>query len=506
MSDSAPDVSEGLLPRVTRELAKVAALQALGAVLAPAAAFALWRLLDARDFGVYAIGALFLGVGSLVGNEGIAAALLLKKDALTDEECEVSGTFLVMLGVASAALFLAASGVIARRYHLTGAEAWMLRGMAPLFLASPLRAMSSLRLQRALRLGEVARIEVVAGVAQEVASVLLAWLTRDAWALIGGHLVGALLQTALVWRAAPGFSRLSLRWRVLRPVLAYGLQVQGLSVAAFLKDNLSPAYLGLVVGPGAVGVFTFAVRYAQLPVTLVNTFARPQLSVYARFEAGDPRLLAAVTAVTRTALLLGLALLVGITVGAPVIIPAFYGAGWLPGVPVVYGLVANMAGGLLAGPLFALLQAQGRAGLALRVFAVWTAGTWGLVLALHGEGIAAVAWAHSTMTVATVLWLVRWAEQHLGGSLLEGYTRALAAALVALGATWATRFVPGLASVFKNSWAAAGAAVILYAGLLLALERGRVVRELRWLWGHLAGAVRGWLDAKRGAGRVTAPP
>ena len=42
-----------------------------------------------------------------------------------------------------------------------------------------------------------------------------------------------------------------------------------------------------------------------------------------------------------------------------------------------------------------------------------------------------------------------------------------------------------------------GVAVADPAGLLLALERGRVVRELRWLWDQLAGAVRGRLRAAR---------
>ncbi|MFO0605964.1 MAG: oligosaccharide flippase family protein [Polyangiales bacterium] len=494
MSEAAPP--EGLLRRATRELAKVAALQALGAALAPVSAWALWRLLDERDFGAYAIGGFFIGVGSLVGEEGVVAALLLKKDALTEEECDAAATFLLAVGATSAAIFLACSGVIGRRYHLTPHETNALRGMAPLFLAAPLRAIPTLRLQRALRLGRVARVDVTASVVQQGTAVALAWATRDVWALIGGHLAGAVTQNLLVWRAAPGFTRLSLRWSVLRPVLAYGLRVQGLTAAAFLKDNVAPTYLGAVMGPAAVGLFDFGVKYAQLPVTVVNAFARPQLSVYSRFAPGDPELLAAVTAITRFALLVGLGMLVVLAVGAPAIVPAVYGARWLSSLPVVYGLVANMAGGLIAGPLFALLQAQGHAGLAVRVFAVWTAGTWGLVLALRGEGVGAVAWAHSTVTVATVFWLVRWAERHLGGALLEGYSRACAAALGALGAAWGVRNVPALAGLSKGAGAGALIALGVYVALLAALERGRFVRELRWLIERIAEAARARLAGK----------
>lgn len=479
VSDTPP--AEGILRRVARELTRVVALQVVGALLVQVAGFALARLLGERDFGVFAIGMFFLNVGSLLGDEGIAAALLLKREALTDEECEVAVTFLLALGGAMAVVFLAGSGLIARRYHLVGAEVTLLRAMTPLFLVVPLRAVPYLRLQRALRLADVARIEVLAGIVQQLTAIVLAWFTRDAWALVGAYYAGSATQLALAWRAAPGLSGLSIRWSLLRPLLSYGLKVQGLSIAAFLKDNVSAIYLGAAIGPQAVGVFDFGVRYAQLPVTAVNAMARAQLSVYSRFSADDPQLHMAVTAITRLSLLTGLALLVTMSVGATAIIPAVYHARWLASVPVVYGLVANMAGGLIAGPLFALLQAQGRAGLAVRLFVVWTASTWGLVLAVRAEGIGAVAWAHSTMTVITVFWLVRWAERHLGRPLLEGYTAACASAVGAIAGVWGLGLVPSLASTFKNRWLAAALSLLFYAALLVVLERGRVVKELTWL-------------------------
>lgn len=262
VSDTPP--AQGILRRVARKLTRVVALQVVGALLVQVAGFALARLLGERDFGVFAIGMFFLNVGSLLGDEGIAAALLLKREALTDEECEVAVTFLLALGGAMAVVFLAGSGVIARRYHLVGSEVTLLRAMTPLFLVVPLRALPYLRLQRALRLADAARIEVLAGIVQQLSAIVLAWFTRDAWALVGAYYAGSATQLALAWRAAPGLSGLSIRWSVLRPLLSYGLKVQGLSVAAFLKDNVSAIYLGAAIGPQAVGIFDFGVRYVQL--------------------------------------------------------------------------------------------------------------------------------------------------------------------------------------------------------------------------------------------------
>jgi PST family polysaccharide transporter len=462
-----------LLERITRETARFATLQVFGAFVTGAATLILARLLDPRAFGVYAIGTFFLGLGSLLGDGGLGATLLRKKGDVTDDEYHVTATFLFALGAALAVTFFVTAPFIAVYNHLTAREGAVLRAMAPLFLAGPLRAVPYIRLERELRFGEIGRIELLSLIARQLAAVAFAWAFGGAWALAGAQITGMLSQLALAYMVSPGAPKLLWRPAVLAPLLGYGVRVQALGIAAFFKDNISAALLGRLVGPQAVGVFDFGVKYAQLPVLAVNALARVQLPAYARFEAHDPALHRAVATVTRTALLLGVAMLVTMSAGASSIIPFAYAPRWIESVPVVWGLLPNMVGGLVAGPLFTLLQAQGRAGLALRAFAVWTLATWALVLAVRHHGLGAIAAAHGVITVAMVLWLIAWAGHHMGRPLWRFYVGPVSAGLGAVTLVFAARRV---APWMHAGWASALAALASYVGLLMVIE-GRRTRD-----------------------------
>ena len=466
-----------LLQRIARETSTFGALQVLSSVLVWGTTLVLARLLDARAFGVYAIGGFFLGLGALLGDGGLGATLLRKKDAVTDEEYQVTVTFLLALGLVMGGCLVLATPTIAARYHLQPDEAGVLRLLAPLFLVGPLRAVPYIRLERELRFGLIARIELLATLLRQLVAIALAWRLGGAWALAGAQLVGALAQVGLAYFVSPGLPRPAWRPRVLRGLLGYGVRVQALGVVAFFKDNISALLLGALVGPRAVGVFDFGLKYAQLPVTAVNALARVQFPVYARFEAKDPALHDAVTAATRTALVAGLAILVTLAAGARAIIPFVYDARWLESVPVVWGISANMAGGLVAGPLFSLLQAQGRAGTALAAFCAWSTVTWGLALTFHDGGPAAIAWSYSAATVAMVAWLVAWAGRHLGRPLWPAFVGPILAAATSCAAAY------GVAHTRRGAsgWALAGVALGAYVAALLAIEGRRVRGEARAL-------------------------
>jgi PST family polysaccharide transporter len=475
--------THSLLRKIARETSSFAALQVVSSLVVWGTTLVLARLLDARAFGVYAIGGFFLGLGGLLGDGGLGATLLRKKGEVTDEEYRVTVTFLLALGLVMGAALFVGTPHIAARYHLQPDEAGVLRLLAPLFLVGPLRAVPYIRLEREVRFGLIARIELLATLLRQLAALGLAWRFGGAWALAGAQLVGATAQVGLAYVVSPGLPGLAWRPSVLRGLLGYGVRVQALGVVAFFKDNISALLLGALVGPRAVGVFDFGLKYAQLPVTAVNGLARVQFPAYARFEAKDPALHAAVTAATRTALVAGLAVLLTLAAGARAIIPFVYDPRWLESVPVVWGIGANMAGGLLAGPLFALLQAQGRAGTALAAFCVWTTLTWGLALMFHEGGAGAIAWSYSAATVAMVAWLVAWAGRHLGRPLWPAYVGPLLAAATSGAAVFAATH----ARWGSNGWALAGVALGAYVAALLAIEGKRVRGEVRALVAALGG-------------------
>lgn len=472
-------MSDAQRRRILSETARFAALQTAASLYVWATTLLLTRWLAPHDYGVYGIGSFFLGLGALLGDGGLGAALLRQKEKPTEGEYRATVTFLIAVGALCSAAFFVAAPWIGPRYRLAPHEVRVLRAMAPLFLVSSIRSVPYLRMQRELAFSRIGRIELITQLVKQSLALALAATLGGVWTLVGAQLAGAAVQLTLAWVAAPGFPGVGFERGVLRRLLGYGVKVQALSIVAFFKDNLSPVVLGRVLGPSAVGLFDFGVKYAQVPVVAVNALSRVQLPLYARLGPRDPLLYDAVRGATRTALLAGLPILVAMTVSAPAVIGAVYGSRWLASLPVVAGMAANMAGGLVAGPHFTLLQAQGRAGLALRVFALWTLATWALALAAWPLGIGAVALGFSAATLAVTALLVRWSGAHLGRSLAPAYAGPYLAALIATLATLEVQGLPNLARVIPSPVSRALLSLLIQAGALSALEGARPWRELR---------------------------
>lgn len=462
--------ASSLQRRILRETTRFAGIQVISAVLLAASNLILARLLDPHAFGAYAIGTFFLGLGGLLGDGGLGAALLRTKGDVSKESYRTTLTFLLALGSTMALAFFLAAPRISVQWQLNPNETAVLRAMAVLFLVGPLRSVPYIRMERDLRFSRIAVIEFAATVTRQLVTVVLAWRLGGMWALAGGQLSGALVQLLLAWRSARGWPGLGLAPGVLRATLREGVPVQALAIAAFFKDNLSAALLGTLMGPAAVGQFDFGLKYAALPVQAVNALSRVQLPVYARFDAKDPQLYQAFVGATRTALLLGLPMLVTLSVAARSLVPWLYAPRWSASIPVVHGILVNMAFGLLAGPLFTLLQGQGRARLALKLFAGWTGATWLLVLAVWHYDLSAVAWAYSAVTAPVVLGMIHWAGRHLGRSLWGAYVGPLLAGLAA----WSLVLAPSPGPIAR-----AGLALVVYCGVLAVFEGKRALHDLR---------------------------
>lgn len=471
--------AQSLVQRMLRETSRFAMLQVLSSLLAWVAHIALARLLDRRDFGVFAICGFYIGLGALLGNGGLAATLVRRRGEVSREEYQSALTaILVVTLVLAAALFFGAEW-IGRRNQFSESEVLVVQAMAPLYFLGALRLVPYVRLERELRFSVIARIELVAALFRHGVALGLAFAFGSVWALVCSHLVGAVLQVVLAYAASPGWVGFGWSWRVFRPLFAYGSKVQLLTVLAYFKDNISRAVLGVAAGPTAVGVFDFALAYIQIPVVAVNSLARVQLPVYARFEATDPMLHATLRASMRTAVLLGVPLLLMLALAGPDVIPMIYGGKWLPAVPVAWALLLNMICGLVDSPLFTFLQAQGRAGLALIAFGVWTGSTWVLALCvvfLAPERLPLLGGAYSAATLGVTIWLLRWVSRYLGRPATAGLE---APVLAGLGASIVVGLVRWTGAAWCTPLVASGILLVAYVACLYAIEGRVLFAEIR---------------------------
>lgn len=467
-----------LIRTIIEETSRFALLQIVSAALGWIASIGLARLLDRRDFGVFGIATFYIGLGNLLGSGGLGATLLRRKGAASREEYQSTVSAMLAIAAAFAVLLFFGAPWVGRSNGFSESEIYVLRAMAPLYFVGALRIVPYVRLERELSFSVIARIELVASVLKHVVALTIAATYGGVWALVLSQFASAVVQLALSYKASPGWVGLGFSWRAFKPLFAYGSKVQSLSICAYFKDNISRSLLGATSGPSSVGIFDFAMAYIQIPVVAVNGLARVQLPVYARLERHDEDLYTALRGAMRIALVFGIPLICLLGISGPWLIEVVYGAKWLPSVPIARALVVNMVCGLLTSPLFTLLQGQGRAGLALVTFLVWTAATWALAvtaLLIDPTALTNVALAHSVVTVFVTLYLLRWASRHLERPLLP----ELAAPAVAGIVSWA---VPALVAHFMEGpltrpWLLALQSLLVYVLSLAALDGRRIKTE-----------------------------
>src|SRR6478735_4189814 len=106
---SRPGTSHSLGEKILRETVSFAGIQVFAAVLAWGANISLARLLDRRDFGVYGICTFFIGLGALLGDGGLGAALLRRREEFDRDDLRAALTAsLSIASLMAVALFTAA--------------------------------------------------------------------------------------------------------------------------------------------------------------------------------------------------------------------------------------------------------------------------------------------------------------------------------------------------------------------------------------------------------------
>jgi PST family polysaccharide transporter len=487
MSEPAPAAVEAestrpLVRRIIHETSRFAMLQIVAAALGWVANIGLARLLDRRDFGVFGIATFYIGLGNLLGSGGLGATLLRRKAEASRAEYQSTVSAMLAVSFVFAVLLFVLAPWIGRTNGFSESEVVVLRAMAPLYFMGALRIIPYVRLERDFSFSTIARIELAAALLRHLVALTVAAAFGSVWALVLSQFAAALLQLALAYRASPGWVGLGFSWPAFRPLLAYGSKIQSLSICAYFKDNISRSLLGATTGPSSVGLFDFAISYIQIPVVAVNSLARVQLPIYARLERDDPALHSALRGALRMALLLGVPLLVLLALAGPWLVSVIYGDKWLPSVPIARALLINMACGLLTSPLLTLLQGQGRAGLALITFGLWTLGTWALALIAVGidpHALTAVGYAHSATTLVITLYLLGWAARHLGRPILPDLAAPVASGMLAFAIpTAAAHFAGG---ILAHPLSLGLGSLVCYLLTLAALDGRRVLSEARAL-------------------------
>ncbi|MEO7986917.1 MAG: lipopolysaccharide biosynthesis protein [Gemmatimonadales bacterium] len=447
--------------------------------------FVLAALLPPRDFGLVGMAGAWLAVLNAFCETGFGAALI-QRDHLREEHLSSTFGVNVLVGVALTVLGIALSWPAAI-YFRTPALQPVMAALSLGFLVRAFGLTQAALVQRELRFRALAIRDMAASVVGGAMGIALALAGYGVWSLVAMTLVGAVLETILLWRLADwrpkefGISR-----HAAAELWPYSSKMLGFSLFKALAQNTDRLVIGPLLGVQALGLYTLAYRAVIYPVTTfvgaVGAYLFPKV---ARLQSDRHAVGAVYRAVLVGVLNLVLPALVAMAILAPAIIPLL-GPRWHEAIPIIQILtIAGIAQALMA-PVGQIMKGLGRPG-----WLIW----WSVGL---------------TVLTSVALWLgTRWDLRGATVAYAIAHLAALPAILLIgrrltglgmvelLNVSWrpivATTFLAGalvLLSRFTSQWSPwvslasallIGLPYLFVAGHVNPEFRGLVAREIRKL-------------------------
>jgi O-antigen/teichoic acid export membrane protein len=448
-----------------------------------AIALVIARLLGPQVFGFYALVSSLDLILGMVGAFSIQLAIVQQpreSDALYDTGMRISvqlaGIGMVLAGVAALVLGQFRGAAAGEALLVLGiARAMQLAAQAPLA-----------RLDRQLRFRSVAVVNAISLNLPNFVALALAALGVGVWSLIARDVLVAFFTLALAF----GLSGYRYRGRFDRglasDLMAFGRPMFLSRAAEIVFDRVDRLLVGAWLGDLALGLYHQAKVLAETPHAGMRTLSPLAFNLYSRLQR-EPRRLA------RAYGILNFFLLRIVCVGSAVLfvyptetIRLLLGGEWVAAAPTLRWLA--LYAGLL--PLFenmkTLLQGRG---------AVWESVVLRAVqIALFVPGIALgiafdrIEWVGGALLFVTLVG-VALARHYNRAVLTSGLERIFAAPALALAAVVLGFAVePWNLGAALPYWVLPALPALAYALVLIALERGRLLSELRYLRA-IAGAA-----------------
>lgn len=365
---------------------------------------ALLALVTPVELGLYAVAFGMAGIVQFTSDLGVGKTLLRRERRPTDTEyAALAGLQLLVIGVVfvigwiSPALALG-FGAVDRRWH-----GWMMLMIGAMF-ALPFGAPARIRLERALEYRRLAVVDVLNVVVQNVGLLAFAIIGRFT---VGIFIVLGLMQlvvNGLLYHWSPG-PRPTVRVSTLRPLANQSTGYMAAGWVTIAKDRVTPVLVANLFGLGVAGLWTFAVRLAQLLNVTFEGFRQAAVPAAALLTSDRRSLRDLASQTLRGTVMLAAPLAAIVFVCLPVI--GIVWRQWSPAIGLAQIAVlcfafAGVAGAVLEPVAVAVRGATVSIGEQLSTAAV----AWTGFVALHATGSGRIASVVLPMNLAPVIVLL----------------------------------------------------------------------------------------------------
>ncbi len=385
------------------------------------ATLALTIFLDPNTYGIFYLVSSVVNFLAYFSDVGLAAALIQKKEAITDEDLSTTFTIQQLLVLSLLTLLFILSPFIGSQYHIDQSGMYLLYAMGVSLFLSSLKTIPSIMLEREIKFNKLILPQVLETLTFNGIAVFLAWqgfgVTAFTFAVLGRGVVGLIaMYIVYPWKPKIGVNRTS-----LKHLLKFGLPYQVNTFLAVLKDDGMTIILTKIIGTQGLGYIGWASRWAGLPLRIVmDNLTKVSFPTFARLQHDKERLAKAVEISLKYMCLLAFPILVGmgfLAIPMTHLIPRY--VKWLPAIIPLYLYLYNSAWASISTSLTNLLNATGHIKSTFKLMLMWTGLTWAIMPILSIKfGYMGVAYATALIATSSIVTIIM-AKKYVSFSMIR---------------------------------------------------------------------------------------
>lgn len=346
---AAHGVAWGVIATATARLAWLGAMAVLARVLAPA------------DFGLYALGMVWILYVETVSDLGLASAVIQWRGDEREAAQAAFVTNLVLGVVWGVASWWLADAVAALFQTPDGAP--VVRALAPAFVLRALGNTHDALLQKQLRFRARFVPEAAMAAAKSGLGVALALAGFGVRSLVWAHLGGLAVWAIVVWSVVPWRPRFALPSRaLLGELVAFGRWIVVVNIISAVVHHADKVFVGRELGSAALGLYQTAAKVIEVSITVwIWVVSRVLFPAFARLHARGEALGPAFLRAMRALALVTLPGSVALALAAEPVVVTLFGPAWQGAAPILRALAIYGALRALGSSAGDALKASGAA-------------------------------------------------------------------------------------------------------------------------------------------------
>jgi len=465
--------AEPIATAVRRAILWRSGSQMLAQTVQWAATFLVIRILDPRDYGLFAMTGVVLVFLNMLNGYGLASGLIREPDATPRQVRQLFG-MLIALNLALALVQVAAAPAVAA-YYRQPMIAPLLRAQALLYVPTPFIALSYALLGRAMDYRHQARANLCAAIASAATALGGALAGWGVWTLVAAPMMLFSVRAVLMTWGARALIRPTFDFRGAGTLARYGGIVAAGQFFWFLQAQADVFIGGRVLGAHEIGLYTTALFLAQIFVAkILPPLNEVAFSAYARVQHDGDVVARGFVRSVRIVMLLALPFYLGLAATAEPLVLTLLGAKWAGVVPIVRLLALAMPFMTLQVLYTPACDARGRPGIGVANGAGGaTILATGFAIGVHW-GVSGLAWswlAAYPLYCAISSWRALPVIGARGRDVAAAVARsAMAALAMALVVQLADRLLPALPAPARLA-ALVSIGALVYAGWLWTFAR-----------------------------------